>query len=164
MFCVCVCAFVLQDLYYKSYDCVCVMFASVPDFKEFYTECDINKEGLECLRLLNEIIADFDEVKQRRRRGRKCRDFWSDAKNFFLLSLQLLSKPKFSGVEKIKTIGSTYMAAAGLSGTPGQETNQVLHYDVNCEVPTPGHRAEGYTLILGINEYGYYIWIWYLGN
>lgn len=53
-----------QDLYYKSYDCVCVMFASVPDFKEFYTECDINKEGLECLRLLNEIIADFDEVRK----------------------------------------------------------------------------------------------------
>ncbi|XP_057710707.1 adenylate cyclase type 7 isoform X2 [Corythoichthys intestinalis] len=86
-----------EDLYYKSYGCVCVMFASVPDFKEFYTECDINKEGLECLRLLNEIIADFDE---------------------------LLSKPKFSGVEKIKTIGSTYMAAAGLSGTLGQENNQ----------------------------------------
>ncbi|XP_018594455.1 adenylate cyclase type 2-like isoform X2 [Scleropages formosus] len=86
-----------EDLYYQSYDCVCVMFASIPDFKEFYTECDINKEGLECLRLLNEIIADFDE---------------------------LLSKPKFSGVEKIKTIGSTYMAAAGLSGTPGQENNQ----------------------------------------
>lgn len=40
------------------------MFASVPDFKEFYTECDINKEGLECLRLLNEIIADFDEVRE----------------------------------------------------------------------------------------------------
>lgn len=38
------------------------MFASVPDFKVFYTECDVNKEGLECLRLLNEIIADFDEV------------------------------------------------------------------------------------------------------
>uniref|UniRef100_A0A3Q2G4E7 Adenylate cyclase type 7 n=1 Tax=Cyprinodon variegatus TaxID=28743 RepID=A0A3Q2G4E7_CYPVA len=86
-----------EDLYSKSYDCVCVMFASVPDFKEFYTECDINKEGLECLRLLNEIIADFDE---------------------------LLSKPKFSAVEKIKTIGSTYMAAAGLSGTPGQENHQ----------------------------------------
>lgn len=41
------------------------------------------------------------------------------------LTKQLLSKPKFSGVEKIKTIGSTYMAAAGLSGTPGQENNQV---------------------------------------
>ncbi|MBN3281181.1 ADCY2 cyclase, partial [Polyodon spathula] len=86
-----------EDLYYKSYDCVCVLFASVPDFKEFYTECDINKEGLECLRLLNEIIADFDE---------------------------LLSKPKFSGVEKIKTIGSTYMAATGLTGAPRHENNQ----------------------------------------
>ncbi|KAM8982973.1 adenylate cyclase type 7 isoform 1-T2 [Ara ararauna] len=86
-----------EDWYHQSYDCVCVMFASVPDFKVFYTECDINKEGLECLRLLNEIIADFDE---------------------------LLLKPKFSGVEKIKTIGSTYMAAAGLSVTPGQENSQ----------------------------------------
>uniref|UniRef100_A0A8B9ZLL6 adenylate cyclase n=1 Tax=Anas zonorhyncha TaxID=75864 RepID=A0A8B9ZLL6_9AVES len=37
---------------------------------------------------------------------------------------ELLLKPKFSGVEKIKTIGSTYMAAAGLSVTPGQENNQ----------------------------------------
>lgn len=51
-----------QDLYHQSYDLVCVMFASIPDFKEFYTESDVNKEGLECLRLLNEIIADFDEV------------------------------------------------------------------------------------------------------
>lgn len=46
------------------------MFASVPDFKEFYTECDINKEGLECLRLLNEIIADFDEVRSQTRPDR----------------------------------------------------------------------------------------------
>lgn len=53
---------VVQDLYHQSYDLVCVMFASIPDFKEFYTESDVNKEGLECLRLLNEIIADFDEV------------------------------------------------------------------------------------------------------
>uniref|UniRef100_A0A3P8PWC0 Adenylate cyclase type 2 n=1 Tax=Astatotilapia calliptera TaxID=8154 RepID=A0A3P8PWC0_ASTCA len=59
-----------EDLYHQSYESVCVMFASIPDFKEFYTESDVNKEGLECLRLLNEIIADFDE---------------------------LLSKPKFSG-------------------------------------------------------------------
>lgn len=38
---------------------------------------------------------------------------------------QLLSKPKFSGVEKIKTIGSTYMAATGLNTTPGTEYAQV---------------------------------------
>uniref|UniRef100_A0A8D1SZA1 adenylate cyclase n=1 Tax=Sus scrofa TaxID=9823 RepID=A0A8D1SZA1_PIG len=51
-----------EELYHQSYECVCVMFASIPDFKEFYTESDVNKEGLECLRLLNEIIADFDDV------------------------------------------------------------------------------------------------------
>uniref|UniRef100_A0A669B1W4 adenylate cyclase n=1 Tax=Oreochromis niloticus TaxID=8128 RepID=A0A669B1W4_ORENI len=84
-----------QDLYSQSYDCVCVMFASVPQFKEFYNETSENKDGLECLRFLNEIISDFDE---------------------------LLSKPKFSSVEKIKTIGSTYMAAAGLTQlAPGDE-------------------------------------------
>ena len=32
---------------------------------------------------------------------------------------QLLLKPKFSGIEKIKTIGSTYMLASGLR--PGKE-------------------------------------------
>ncbi|KAK2862890.1 hypothetical protein Q5P01_002423 [Channa striata] len=80
-----------QDLYSQSYDCVCVMFASVPEFKEFYSESSENRDGLECLRFLNEIIADFDEI---------------------------LAKPKFSSVEKIKTIGSTYMAAAGLTHSP----------------------------------------------
>lgn len=45
--------------------------------------------------------------------------------HFLYSYLQLLSKPKFSGVEKIKTIGSTYMAAAGLSGPP-EQTKQVL--------------------------------------
>ncbi|KAM7320650.1 hypothetical protein ACRRTK_019903 [Alexandromys fortis] len=54
-----------EELYHQSYDCVCVMFASIPDFKEFYTESDVNKEGLECLRLLNEIIADFDDEPER---------------------------------------------------------------------------------------------------
>lgn len=29
---------------------------------EFYVELDGNNQGVECLRLLNEIIADFDEV------------------------------------------------------------------------------------------------------
>uniref|UniRef100_A0A3B5A4U8 adenylate cyclase n=1 Tax=Stegastes partitus TaxID=144197 RepID=A0A3B5A4U8_9TELE len=88
-----------QDLYSQSYDCVCVMFASVPQFKEFYSESSANRDGLECLRFLNEIIADFDE---------------------------LLSKPKFSSVEKIKTIGSTYMAAAGLTHSPQGDDRKVF--------------------------------------
>ncbi|XP_029052909.2 adenylate cyclase type 2 isoform X6 [Osmia bicornis bicornis] len=81
-----------QDLYHERYNSIAVMFASIPNYKEFYDETDINKQGLECLRLLNEIICDFDK---------------------------LLLKPKFSGIEKIKTIGSTYMLASGLS--PGKE-------------------------------------------
>ncbi|XP_032672323.1 adenylate cyclase type 2 [Odontomachus brunneus] len=81
-----------QELYHERYSSIAVMFASIPNYKEFYDETDINKQGLECLRLLNEIICDFDK---------------------------LLLKPKFSGIEKIKTIGSTYMLASGLS--PGKE-------------------------------------------
>ncbi|XP_076846788.1 adenylate cyclase type 4 [Brachyhypopomus gauderio] len=83
-----------QDLYSQSCESVCVMFASVPEFKDFYTESSLNGDGLECLRFLNEIITDFDE---------------------------LLSKPKFSVVEKIKTIGTTYMAAAGLTNPTARE-------------------------------------------
>jgi len=40
------------------------MFASIPNFAEFYNESEINKQGLECLRLLNEIINDFDDVSR----------------------------------------------------------------------------------------------------
>ncbi|XP_043681130.1 adenylate cyclase type 2 [Vespula pensylvanica] len=84
-----------QDLYHERYSSIAVMFASIPNYKEFYDETDINKQGLECLRLLNEIICDFD---------------------------MLLLKPKYSGIEKIKTIGSTYMLASGLS--PGKENTE----------------------------------------
>ena len=52
----------LQELYYQSCDKVIVMFSSICNFSDFYTELDANGEGVECLRLLNEILADFDEV------------------------------------------------------------------------------------------------------
>jgi len=52
-----------DELYYQSCECVAVMFASISNFAEFYVELEANNEGVECLRLLNEIIADFDEVK-----------------------------------------------------------------------------------------------------
>ena len=42
------------------------MFGSITNFHEFYSELDGNNQGVECLRLLNEIIADFDEVRPRR--------------------------------------------------------------------------------------------------
>lgn len=52
-----------DELYYQSCECVAVMFASISNFSEFYVELEGNNEGVECLRLLNEIIADFDEVR-----------------------------------------------------------------------------------------------------
>ncbi len=51
-----------MQLYADQHDNICVMFASIPGFWDFYHETDINSGGKECLRLLNEIIADFDEV------------------------------------------------------------------------------------------------------
>lgn len=76
-----------QELYHQSYSRVGVVFASITNYHEFYTELDGNNQGVECLRLLNEIIADFDD---------------------------LLNEERFKAIDKIKTVGSTYMAAVGL--------------------------------------------------
>jgi len=51
-----------MDLYSVAYSKVGVLFATITNFQDFYTELDGNNQGVECLRLLNEIIADFDEV------------------------------------------------------------------------------------------------------
>ena len=52
-----------QELYSHSYKYVTVIFASIPNFDEFYSEDQINDGGKECIRFLNEIINDFDEVR-----------------------------------------------------------------------------------------------------
>jgi adenylate cyclase 8 len=65
-----------DDIYSKSHDLCGVMFASIPNFKDFYSEDMEN--GKACIRVLNEIICDFDA---------------------------LLDDQKFSAVEKIKTVG-----------------------------------------------------------
>ncbi|KAG0716726.1 Adenylate cyclase type 2 [Chionoecetes opilio] len=54
-----------QELYHERYGNVGVMFASIPNYKEFYDETDVNKQGLECIRLLNEIICDYDKAQDR---------------------------------------------------------------------------------------------------
>ncbi|RLU19233.1 hypothetical protein DMN91_007790 [Ooceraea biroi] len=77
-----------DDLYSQSYAEVGVLFASMPNFADFYSEESINNQGLECLRFLNEVISDFDAI---------------------------LDQNKFKGIIKIKTIGSTYMAASGIT-------------------------------------------------
>lgn len=51
-----------DELYSQSYAEVGVLFASMPNFADFYSEESINNQGLECLRFLNEVISDFDAV------------------------------------------------------------------------------------------------------
>lgn len=82
----------VSQTYSKNHDSGGVIFASIVNFSEFYEE---NYEGgKECYRVLNELIGDFDE---------------------------LLSRPGYSSIEKIKTIGATYMAASGLNGAQCQD-------------------------------------------
>ncbi len=40
------------------------MFSHIVNFSDFYNELAANGEGRECLRFLNEIIVDFDEVSR----------------------------------------------------------------------------------------------------
>lgn len=72
--------------YSENHKDVGIIFASIVNFNEMYDESYL--KGKEYLRVLNELIADFDE---------------------------LLERPAFQHVEKIKTIGSTFMAASGLN-------------------------------------------------
>lgn len=71
--------------YSENHHNVAIIFASLVNFNELYDESYLG--GREYLRVLNELIGDFDE---------------------------LLSRKEFACVEKIKTIGSTFMAASGL--------------------------------------------------
>ncbi|XP_041638286.1 adenylate cyclase type 8-like [Cheilinus undulatus] len=89
-----------EELYSQSYDRVGVLFASLPGFSDFFEQKELVHQRIECLRLLNHIISDFDE---------------------------LLDECFFQEVEKIKTIGSSYMAASGLS-PDGQDYEDVWHH------------------------------------
>ncbi|XP_067844569.1 adenylate cyclase type 3 [Heptranchias perlo] len=96
-----------EELYSQSHDEIGVMFASIPNFSDFYTEESINNGGIECLRFLNEIISDFDG---------------------------LLDEPQFRNITKIKTIGSTYMAASGLIPDTNPSYNSTVKNDPEVSV------------------------------
>ena len=72
--------------YSKNHKNIGIVFASLVNFNELYDESYMG--GKEFLRVLNELISDFDD---------------------------LLDKSEFRNVEKIKTIGATFMAASGLN-------------------------------------------------
>ena len=72
--------------YSENHKDIGIVFASLVNFNELYDESYMG--GKEFLRVLNELISDFDD---------------------------LLDKAEFKNVEKIKTIGATFMAASGLN-------------------------------------------------
>ncbi|XP_012552810.2 adenylyl cyclase 78C isoform X2 [Bombyx mori] len=85
-----------NELYSQWRDEVGVMFAGIPNFHEFYSET----KAVDCMRLLNEIIIDFDK---------------------------LLMEERFKSIEKIKTIGATYMAASGLDPDVKSGADECAH-------------------------------------
>ncbi|XP_043471467.1 adenylate cyclase type 9 isoform X1 [Leptopilina heterotoma] len=82
--------------YSQNHKAVGIIFASIVNFNELYDESYLG--GKEYLRVLNELIGDFDE---------------------------LLEKSDYANVEKIKTIGSTFMAASGLNPQVRQQSEHV---------------------------------------
>ncbi|XP_064640098.1 adenylate cyclase type 2-like [Lineus longissimus] len=74
------------EVYHSHYDHVTVMFAAITGF--LYEENEVNGMGIGSIRLLNEILISFDK---------------------------LLDKIEYKSIEKIKSINTTYMAAAGLA-------------------------------------------------
>ena len=97
------------------------MFASIPNYLDFFTEEEIHEGGVACLQILNEIISGYDRVsKEWEKLILKYAYNWG----YFTWSSQLLFETQFARVEKIKVISSTYMAACGLQpGRKGSNEN-----------------------------------------
>ncbi|KAK7485973.1 hypothetical protein BaRGS_00022839 [Batillaria attramentaria] len=72
--------------YSKNHKDIGVIFATIVNFNEFYDEGF--EGGREYLRVLNELVSDYEE---------------------------LLDRQRFKDVEKIKTISASFMAASGLN-------------------------------------------------
>ncbi|XP_034655456.1 adenylyl cyclase X E-like isoform X1 [Drosophila subobscura] len=94
-----------NELYYEEYDNVAVMFASIKNF-------DTDKIGL---RVLNEIICDFDDVL-----------------NKYASCLR---------VEKIKVANWTYMAACGLDVSRSEQVNAPQMKFRNVSLMPNGRRS-----------------------
>lgn len=99
-------------MYHKSYDRIGVVFASISNFNDFYDE--EKNHGIECFRLLNETLCDFDSI---------------------------LDKDKYKSIEKIKTIGTTYMAAVGLNPEYELPSGVISTNESTTTTTTPGDKT-----------------------
>lgn len=51
------------ELYCEAYEKVAVLFACIPDFMDSFSDDSDLQVGVECLKMLNEIIGSFDRVR-----------------------------------------------------------------------------------------------------
>ncbi|KAG9336305.1 hypothetical protein JZ751_002652 [Albula glossodonta] len=94
-----------EDLYSQSYEKVGVLFASIPGFTDYYEQKEINNQDVECLRLLNEIIADFDE---------ECVDEWHHLIELVLFALAMKETLK----EINKHFSNSFQLRVGIAHGP----------------------------------------------
>ncbi|XP_057376750.1 adenylate cyclase type 2-like isoform X2 [Daphnia carinata] len=87
-----------DQLYHEEHKHVAVMFACIPNFMDYYTDNDVGDGGLHCIEVLNSIISAFDALSY---------------------------EESFARIEKIKIVGSTYMAASGLTAVRKGSTETV---------------------------------------
>jgi adenylate cyclase 9 len=86
-----------HEVYSENHKNVGIIFAKICNFDDFYDEA--YEGGKEYLRVLNELMGDFEE---------------------------LFDSPKYKDVEKIKTIGACLMAASGLNTLTRQQNNDPI--------------------------------------
>ena len=102
--------FLTELNYSHSYDHVGVIFASVTNFWDFYEEKF--EGGMGCIRVLNEIVRDIDDLLTSVDSNLKKTD------------------PRWTAIQKIKTVGSCYMAASGLDPITEEQTRQGNHQHI----------------------------------
>ncbi|XP_063240231.1 adenylate cyclase type 2-like isoform X2 [Bacillus rossius redtenbacheri] len=95
------------ELYHEEYETVAVMFATITDYALFSEHESERLSQLSSLKMLNQIICDFDK---------------------------LLFEPSFLRVEKIKMAGWTYMAACGLDSGRRDSTVSMARVNVSEHV------------------------------
>ncbi|XP_069377112.1 adenylate cyclase type 8-like isoform X2 [Paralichthys olivaceus] len=94
-----------EELYSQSYERVGVLFASLPSFSNFYEQRELVHQHVECLRLLNHIISDFDEERE---------DVWHHLTELILFALAMQETLKHIN----SNTGNSFQLRVGIAHGP----------------------------------------------
>ncbi|XP_010219268.1 PREDICTED: adenylate cyclase type 3 [Tinamus guttatus] len=121
-----------EELYSQSYDEIGVMFASLPNFADFYTEESINNGGIECLRFLNEIISDFDayNTKKETLSDKERWQHLADLADFALAMKVTLMNINYQSFNNFMLRIGKSAHGEGLGGSRGPIGARKPHYDI----------------------------------